>query len=101
MSTLALIFCILGIVGYGFKLMHWPAAGMLLGLGTLGLLVLWVYWVFSKKFSLFNLIFFLFGITFLLAFIFKALHWPGASILLGILPLTAVLLITLEMMKKE
>ncbi len=101
MSSLALIFCIIGIVGYGFKLMHWPASGILLGLGTLGLLVLWVFWVFSKKFTLFNLVFFLFGVTFFVGFLFKAMHWPGAGILLGILPITAVLLLTLEMMKKE
>ncbi len=101
MSILAMIFCIVGIVGYGFKLLHWPGASILLVVGSVGLLVAWCIWIFTKKLSLFNLVFFLFGFNFLVGFMFKMMHWPGAGIMLGILPILTVLLLVLEMMKKD
>jgi hypothetical protein len=94
MKLLAIIFCIIGLLGYGFKLMHWPGAGIILILSSLVMFVLLIMWFFMGKRSLQNLLLFLFGIFFYTAFLFKAMHWPGAGILFGIFPVVATILIT-------
>jgi len=100
MPKMALIFCLIGLASYGFKLMHWPGAAIMMVSASAVLLVLWFFWYLSQKTTLYNTVFFLFGVSFLVGFAFKMQHWPGGGIIIGLVPIFAVILITAEMMKK-
>lgn len=99
-ETLTIIFCVLALAGYGFKIMHWPGAGVMLVTGTVALLALLFYWVIQAKKSLVNLFFFLLAMNFLVAYLFKMMHWPGANIAMGLLPVFTVIFLALFMVKK-
>lgn len=100
LPILATIFFMIGILGYGFKIMHWPGAGILLVLSSLIMMILLSIWFFMKKRLLFDFVFWIFGLVFFAAYLFKLQHWPGSDILTGILPLISLLLITMALIKK-
>ena len=100
-NTLVIVFCILSLVGYGFKIMHWPGAGVMLVVGMVALLALLVYWLIQAKKSLVNIFFFIFGLNFLVAYLLKMMHWPGGEIVMGVLPAVTVIFLAVFMTRKE
>lgn len=100
LPILAIVFGILGIVGYGFKIMHWPGAGIMLVVSSAVMFVLLFIWFLMEKRSLFDICFFLFGLVFFAGYMFKMQHWPGGGILMGILPLVAIIMIIIRLANK-
>ena len=100
-ETLVIVFCVFSLTGYGFKLMHWPGAGIILVIGTVAFLALLIYWIIQVKKSLANIFFFLLGLNFLVAYLLKMMHWPGGDIGMGFLPAVTVIFLAIFMIKKE
>jgi hypothetical protein len=100
-KTLVIVFCILSLVGYGFKLMHWPGAGVMLVVGTGVLLALLIYWFVLAKKSLVNIFFFILYLNLEAAFILKSMHWPGGGIAASIMPITTILFMAIYLLYKE
>jgi putative flippase GtrA len=83
-----------------FKIMHWPAAGIMMSLGGLllafvfmpsALGVLWKETHNKKKLFLY-ISAFLAAMFFTMGVVFKVQHWPGAAIILSLSALCGVLL---------
>ena len=82
-----------------FKIMHWPAAGIMLMLGAIilafvflptALGVLWKETRSGKKLFLFVSIFFA-AMFFITGTLFKVMHWPGGGIIIILAALFSVL----------
>jgi hypothetical protein len=99
-ETLTILFCVLALAGYGFKIMHLPGAGVMLVTGTVALLALLFYWLIQVKKSLVNIFFFLLVLNFLVAHLFRMMNWAGENILMGLLPIFTVIFLTIFMVKK-
>lgn len=100
-KTLVIVFCIMSLVGYGFKLMHWPGAGVLLVVGTGVLLALLVYWFILAKKSMVNIFFFILYLNLEASFLLKSMHWPGGGFAASILPITTLLFMAIYLTEKE
>ncbi len=103
---------ILTIIGVFFKMMHWPAAGILIGLGFLlvGLVFLPLYFILSyreqveKPHVAYPIIGYITIFLILTGAVFKIMHWPGAAVLLyvsiGVLAIVFIPLFVVRIFKK-
>ena len=72
------------IIGLLFKFMHWPGAGALLFISLGGITIaLLEYAIYNRKSKSLtqNLIYPLLGVVYVMAMMFKIMHWPGANIM--------------------
>ena len=80
-------------IGLFFKFMHWPGAGTTLSVSLVGVaIVLLEYSICNPKSKLLiqdiilpiiqNIVYPLLGVVYVLAILFKVMHWPGAGIML-------------------
>ncbi len=73
------------IIGLLFKFMNWPGAGILLFTSLLAIAIaLLEYAIHNRKSNSLtqNLIYPLLGVVYVIAMLFKIMHWPGANIML-------------------
>lgn len=101
LSLLAVVFCILGLLGYAMKLLHLPGAGVMITVSIVGMLIMLVSWFAVAPKNLLDLSIFLFGVFFLTGLLFKLMHWPLENILFGLIPVFGLLLITATIATRE
>lgn len=81
LGSVSIIALIVVLAGSLFKIMHWPAAGILFALGVAIFIILGLLWLFIKRRdSLMTML----GITLLIlfaAFLWEVQAWPGGNIL--------------------
>jgi hypothetical protein len=97
-------------VGFFFKFMHWPGAGPAFALSTLILVIQYLSYLFRALIKerkkggvlLVEVLFFVFvAIVAMTGVMFKTMHWPGSSLLLGVSGIGSVLLILLFIVRKK
>lgn len=101
LNLIAIIFCVIALIGYAFKLLHWPYAGAILVISTAVFLALLIYWFVVSAKSVFNIVLFLFGLIFLIGHILKGQQWPGGQFIYALTPAISIILITTALVKKE
>ena len=83
-----ILFLIIGVIlfiGFFFKFMHWPGAGILFSISLGGASLLSVLYTISKsksKLLVQHILLPVFGAAFALSVLFKFMAWPFANILL-------------------
>jgi uncharacterized membrane protein YfcA len=82
LSSISIIALIVILAGCLFKFMHWPAAGILLALGSAIFIILGVLWLFMKKRDAVSILLGILLIILIASFLWELQQWPGGEVLL-------------------
>lgn len=96
----AYVFGFVGLLGFVFKIQHYPGAMILLSVGTGGLALLAWIWFFLKKRNFYDFVILLFIVSFTGSVLLNIMDWPGGIFLFDASVVTGLLWATLTLARK-
>ncbi|MEA1888088.1 MAG: hypothetical protein U9N72_12855 [Bacteroidota bacterium] len=101
LGSVSIIALIIVLAGCLFKIMHWPAAGILFALGAATFIIIGLLWLFIRKRDPLMIMLGIALIILFTAFLWEAQAWPGGNILFWASVIVTFILGAVVYSKKE